>query len=170
VSRGEAHDECELDVLISASLCRHQAYRRRAVPGSGGCRERSGLEASSRPFRRAPCRLCLLNRQVPLADIRDNFKLAQSFVEASARAGSGGTSAPSTRCLEIISEASRRLPASVKSRHPGHSVEGHCGAGNVYRHDYENVATDLIWNTIKVLSKPLDVVEGELPALEAEPP
>src|SRR5271166_5344642 len=30
-----------------------------------------------------------------------------------------------TRCLEIISEASRRLPAEVKSRHPSICLEGH---------------------------------------------
>jgi uncharacterized protein with HEPN domain len=34
-----------------------------------------------------------------------------------------------TRCLEIISEASRRLPA-----HPSIDWKGMAGAGNVYRH------------------------------------
>jgi len=45
-----------------------------------------------------------------------------------------------TRCLEIISEASRRLPDELKARHPDIEWKQMAGAGNVYRHDYENVA------------------------------
>jgi uncharacterized protein with HEPN domain len=110
--------------------------------------------------------------KVPLADIRDNIRLAQSFVEGFSlrrfRADKRTIYAV-TRCLEIISEASRRLSASVKSRHPAIPWKDIAGAGNVYRHDYEDVATDLIWNTIKALPKLLAVVEGELSALAAEP-
>jgi uncharacterized protein with HEPN domain len=40
-----------------------------------------------------------------------------------------------TRCLEIISEASRRLPESLKARHPEIPWKQIAGAGNVYRHD-----------------------------------
>jgi uncharacterized protein with HEPN domain len=42
-----------------------------------------------------------------------------------------------TRCLEIISEASRRLPEDLKARHPAIGWKQMAGAGNVYRHDYE---------------------------------
>jgi uncharacterized protein with HEPN domain len=42
-----------------------------------------------------------------------------------------------TRCLEIISEASRRLPDDVKARHPAIGWKQMAAAGNVYRHDYE---------------------------------
>src|ERR1700704_1194645 len=45
-----------------------------------------------------------------------------------------------TRCLEIISEASRRLPNDLKARHPGIAWRQMAAAGNVYRHDYEDVA------------------------------
>jgi uncharacterized protein with HEPN domain len=48
-----------------------------------------------------------------------------------------------TRCLEIISEASRRLPDDLKSRHPTIGWKQMAGAGNVYRHDYEDVAAEL---------------------------
>src|SRR6266581_1459141 len=41
-----------------------------------------------------------------------------------------------TRCLEIISEASRRLPPDLKARHPSIAWRQMAGAGNVYRHDY----------------------------------
>jgi uncharacterized protein with HEPN domain len=42
-----------------------------------------------------------------------------------------------TRCLEIISEASRRLSAVLKERHPNIAWREMAGAGNIYRHDYE---------------------------------
>jgi hypothetical protein len=45
-----------------------------------------------------------------------------------------------TRCLEIISEASRRLPEAMKARHPSIAWSDMAGAGNVYRHDYDDVA------------------------------
>src|SRR4051794_34030184 len=48
-----------------------------------------------------------------------------------------------TRCLEIISEASRRLPDNLKAAHPGISWKQMAGAGNVYRHDYEDVAAEI---------------------------
>jgi uncharacterized protein with HEPN domain len=40
-----------------------------------------------------------------------------------------------TRCLEIISEASRRLPDQMKARYPAIAWNNMAGAGNVYRHD-----------------------------------
>lgn len=52
-----------------------------------------------------------------------------------------------TRCLEIISEASRRLPEELKARHPSIGWKEMAGAGNVYRHDYEDVAARFVWET-----------------------
>jgi uncharacterized protein with HEPN domain len=45
-----------------------------------------------------------------------------------------------TRCLEIISEASRRVPEDIKARHPTIQWRQMAAAGNKYRHDYEDVA------------------------------
>jgi signal transduction histidine kinase len=39
------------------------------------------------------------------------------------------------RCLEIISEASRRLPEALKDRHPSMPWKEMAGAGNIYRQD-----------------------------------
>lgn len=40
-------------------------------------------------------------------------------------------------------------------------------AGNVYRHDYENVAAKLVWDTVQLALPPLrDVVTRELAALQ----
>jgi uncharacterized protein with HEPN domain len=67
-----------------------------------------------------------------------------------------------TRCLEMISEASRRLPDDLKARHPGIAWKQMAAAGNVYRHDYEDVAADLVWETVQRALPPLKA------ALEAE--
>ena len=44
-----------------------------------------------------------------------------------------------TRALEIISEASRRLPNELKARHPEVPWQAIADAGNFYRHSYERV-------------------------------
>ena len=68
-----------------------------------------------------------------------------------------------TRCLEIISEASRRLPDDLKARHPTIAWKQMAGAGNVYRHDYEDVAAQFVWDTVqRALSSLREVVEVEI--------
>jgi uncharacterized protein with HEPN domain len=54
-----------------------------------------------------------------------------------------------TRCLEIISEASRRLSPEMKARHPEIPWRKVSGSGNIYRHDYEDVAHRLVWGTVQ---------------------
>ncbi|UWU69698.1 DUF86 domain-containing protein [Bradyrhizobium sp. NC92] len=54
-----------------------------------------------------------------------------------------------TRCLEIISEASRRLPEELKARHPAIAWRQMAAAGNVYRDNYEDVAANLVWETVQ---------------------
>jgi uncharacterized protein with HEPN domain len=63
-----------------------------------------------------------------------------------------------TRCLEIISEASRRLSDGLKARHPAIAWREMAGAGNVYRHDYEEVAVKRIWDTVQLALPPLRAV------------
>lgn len=53
-----------------------------------------------------------------------------------------------TRCLEIISEASRRLPDDLKSRHPQVPWPRIAAAGNFYRHVYQEVLASELWNTV----------------------
>jgi uncharacterized protein with HEPN domain len=68
-----------------------------------------------------------------------------------------------TRCLEIISEASRRLPDDLKARHPSIGWKQMAAAGNVYRHDYEDVAAEFVWDTLQRALSPLRAaVEAEL--------
>ncbi len=68
-----------------------------------------------------------------------------------------------TRCLEIISEASRRLSDDLKARHPAIAWKQMAGAGNVYRHDYEDVAAQFVWDTVlRALPSLRQVVEVEI--------
>lgn len=68
-----------------------------------------------------------------------------------------------TRCLEIISEASRRLPEELKARYPAIAWRQMAAAGNVYRHNYEDVAAHLVWETVQQALRPLRaVVEDEM--------
>jgi uncharacterized protein with HEPN domain len=60
-----------------------------------------------------------------------------------------------TRALEIISEASRRFPDALKQRHPEIAWAGVAAAGNVYRHEYDNVDATLIGYTIQRELAPL---------------
>jgi uncharacterized protein with HEPN domain len=68
-----------------------------------------------------------------------------------------------TRCLEIISEASRRLSDGLKARDPGIAWREMAGAGNIYRHDYEDVAASRVWDTVQLALPPLrTAIEQEL--------
>lgn len=68
-----------------------------------------------------------------------------------------------TRCLEIISEASRRLPEELKARHPQIAWRQMAAAGNVYRHDYEDVLAQLVWETVqRALPSLKSVIEREI--------
>jgi uncharacterized protein with HEPN domain len=72
-----------------------------------------------------------------------------------------------TRCFEIISEPSRRLPKSLKARHPTIPWTDIAGAGNVYRHSYEDIVERILWQTLQHALEPLKtVVEDELRLLE----
>ena len=60
-----------------------------------------------------------------------------------------------TRCLEIISEASRRLSDELKARHPGIGWRDMASAGNISRHDYEDAAAQRVGDTVHVALPPL---------------
>src|ERR1700689_5287947 len=72
-----------------------------------------------------------------------------------------------TRCLEIISEASRRLSPALRERHPELPWRAIMGVGNIYRHDSDNIAEEFVWQTVKhSLESLLAVVKTELASLE----
>ena len=106
------------------------------------------------------------NPQAYLFHIRDNVTLARSFVDGLDYVRFRDNQLvfyAVTRALEIISEASRRLPDEMKARHPEIPWIDMAGAGNVYRHDYEDVQQRAVWVTVqKDLPPMLAVVEREL--------
>ncbi len=53
------------------------------------------------------------------------------------------------RALEIVSEASRRLPSALRERYPDIDWVAVAAAGNIYRHEYEGVDERLVWQTVR---------------------
>ena len=72
------------------------------------------------------------------------------------------------RGIEIISEASRRLPDDLKARHPEIPWPKVAGIGNVLRHNYEDVAAPVMWNLVRDNLPELEAVcQAELAIAEA---
>jgi uncharacterized protein with HEPN domain len=106
-----------------------------------------------------------------LYDIRDNISLAQEFVaglDHAAFAGSRRDLYAVTRAIEIISEASKRLPEDLRARHPATPWRDIRDVGNFYLHKYDNVAESYVWRTVHDHLPPLLVVVlSEIAILEA---
>jgi uncharacterized protein with HEPN domain len=74
------------------------------------------------------------------------------------------------RALEIVSEASRRLPESFRHKHSQLPWKQIMGIGNVLRHDYDNVVETIVWETTREGLDPLlTVVVAEIEALDRKP-
>lgn len=87
-----------------------------------------------------------------LLHIRDNIAFARQIVgERSAADFEHDRIAfyATTRCLEIISEACRRLPEELTARHPTIDWRSIRTAGNIYRHEYEGVEERIVWTTVR---------------------
>lgn len=101
-----------------------------------------------------------------LGHIRHNIALAMSFVEGldyERFRDDFRNFYAVTRALEIISEASRKLSAPLKERHPGIPWKDMAGAGNIYRHDYEDVIQQRVWKTVfEALPPLLAAIQEEL--------
>ena len=108
-----------------------------------------------------------------LSDIERHIGLATQFVEGldyESFRDDARTVLAVTRCLEIVSEASRRLPDELKTRYPSIPWKEIAGAGNVYRHDYEDVAAKMVWDTVQLALPPLlAVVAQEMERLCSPP-
>jgi uncharacterized protein with HEPN domain len=104
-----------------------------------------------------------------LLDIKHHIALARSFIEGftfDEFVKDRRTVYAVTRCLEIISEASRRLPSELKERHDHIPWKKVAAAGNVYRHDYEDVLEQIVWTTVHESLEPLNImIAAELQSL-----
>ena len=105
-----------------------------------------------------------------LLDIRDNAVLARNWAEGQTLDSFGENLLvfyAVTRCLEIISEASRRLPEAIRDSHPELPWRAIMDVGNFYRHQYDNVSEDAVWRTVaQRLPELLAVVEAEIERLQ----
>ena len=98
---------------------------------------------------------------IALRDMQHHIDLATQFTQGMDEArfhDDVRTVYAVTRCIEIISEASRRLSIALKARHPAIAWSQMAGAGNIYRHDYEDVASQFIWETLRRDLPPLRAV------------
>jgi uncharacterized protein with HEPN domain len=68
------------------------------------------------------------------------------------------------RAIEIISEASRRLPAHLRDRHPEVEWKQVLGIGNVLRHDYDEIVDEIVFAAVR---KRLPDLKAAIIAIEA---
>jgi uncharacterized protein with HEPN domain/predicted nucleotidyltransferase len=74
------------------------------------------------------------------------------------------------RDIEIISEASRRIPAELIARHPNVPWHQIAAIGNILRHAYRAVDSSIIWTVVTVELAPLrQAVEGMIGEIEKQP-
>jgi uncharacterized protein with HEPN domain len=66
------------------------------------------------------------------------------------------------RRIEIISEASRRVPATMKARHPEVPWRDIAAIGNILRHEYPAVSRTIIWRIATGDVRPLAAAVNEL--------
>lgn len=100
-----------------------------------------------------------------LLDIRENILLAESWTDGRSPARFAEDRQAFyavTRALEIISEASRRLPPELKKRHPHIAWRDMQNAGNIYRHEYDGEREEIALRTVR------DALPILLVAIEAE--
>lgn len=84
--------------------------------------------------------------------IRENVQLAQEFVAGLTLdefCADRKTFYAVTRCLEIISEAARRLRGPQQGLHPELEWRQIEDSGNVFRHQYQAVAETRVWMTVQ---------------------
>ena len=77
-----------------------------------------------------------------LRDILENIDLIGEFTRGLAYGGFARdtkTVYAVVRALEIVSEATKRLPPELKARYPEIDWTAISASGNVYRHEYEGV-------------------------------
>jgi uncharacterized protein with HEPN domain len=66
------------------------------------------------------------------------------------------------RNIEIISEASRRVPAAMKARHAKVPWRDIAAIGNILRHEYPAINRDIIWQVATEDIRPLAVAVDSL--------
>ena len=72
------------------------------------------------------------------------------------------------RGIEIISEATRRLPEELKATQPQIEWRSVAGIGNVLRHQYHTISNKVLWDAVQSDLPPLKRAIGAIAALLPE--
>jgi uncharacterized protein with HEPN domain len=90
--------------------------------------------------------------RAPLTDIRDAIRRIDRYTKGMSRIEFERDELVCDaveRCIEIISEASRRIPTPLKSEHPDIPWSKIAGVGNIFRHEYDEIHPALVWEMVK---------------------
>ncbi len=98
-------------------------------------------------------------RLIDMLDAIEGIRAAVAGLDFQQYASKWVTRRAVERGLEIISEASRHLPASIKQANAAVPWQQIAGIGNVLRHEYQRVEDRLVWN---VIGEHLDSVEAAI--------
>jgi uncharacterized protein with HEPN domain len=86
-------------------------------------------------------------------DILDNMRLAEEFVRGMTPeefSADRKTAYAVLRCLEVIGEAAKNVPVSVRERHPAIPWKDMAGMRDRVIHFYFGISHGKIWHTVKV--------------------
>jgi uncharacterized protein with HEPN domain len=103
-----------------------------------------------------------------LNDILDNARRLKSFVKGMAFEAFQAdikTQYAVIRALEVIGEATKRLPAEVRDRYPEIPWRRMAGMRDVLIHQYEGISARVLYATA---TRQIDVVIDHLPSIIAE--
>ena len=105
--------------------------------------------------------------RVTLGEMREHILHIRDFVSHGMTeetfAKDAKTYHATVRCLEIISEAARRLPEDARARYPTLPWRNIMDAGNLYRHAYHALPPSIVWETAMVSILPLlEMIDLEL--------
>jgi uncharacterized protein with HEPN domain len=111
-----------------------------------------------------------MERRAPLAllhilDAIVDFLAIVGSADAAELAGDRMRRYAAERCVEIISEASRRIPEEWKAEHREIPWQDIAGIGSVLRHDYEDVNLEIL---VKLRGPSLEALERAVKALLAK--
>jgi len=117
---------------------------------------REGLKPYVRPRRDRRRDLCVLRRAKRSspryrASYRSGDPLHRRFGPRHVQGRPSGGFMRSRGALRSYQKPPRRLPNDLKARHPDTPAiawRQMAAAGNVYRHDYEDVAAQFVWDTV----------------------